>query len=56
MMFSVYSVKMVFLFPTNMKLPKNYLLPKNTPKNGISGIPASLKKMMLILEKMIWAS
>ena len=43
MMFSVYSVKMVFLFPTNMKLPfgqksKDYLLLKNTYKNGISDI------------------
>ena len=42
-MFSVYSVKMVFLFPTNMKLPfcqksKDYLLPRNTNKNGISDI------------------
>ena len=42
-MFSVYSVEMVFLFPTNMKLPfcqkrKDYLLPKNTYKNGISSI------------------
>ena len=42
MIFSVYSVKMVILFPTNMKLPfcqksKDYLLPKNTLKNGISG-------------------
>ena len=43
MMFSVCSVKMVFLFPTNMKLPfcqksKDDLFPKNTPKDGISGI------------------
>ena len=43
MMLSVYSVKMVFLFPTNMKLPlcqksKDDLLPKNTAKNDISGI------------------
>ena len=34
---------MVFLFPTNMKLPfcqksKDYFLLKNTYKNGISGI------------------
>ena len=40
MMFSVCSVKMVFLFPTNMKLPfcqksKDDLFPKNTRKNDI---------------------
>ena len=45
MIFSAYSVKLVFLFPTNMILPsyqkkkkKNNLLPKNTFKNYISGI------------------
>ena len=43
MMFSVYSVKMVFLFPTNMNLPfcqksKDDLFLKNTPKDDISGI------------------
>ena len=43
MMFSICSVKMVFLFPTNMKLPfcqksKDDLFPKNTPKDDISGI------------------
>ena len=43
MMFSVYSVKMVFLFPTNTKFPfyqknKDDLLPKNTLKDDISGI------------------
>ena len=43
MVFSVYSVKVVFLFPTNMKLhfcqkSKDYLLPKNILKNGICGI------------------
>ena len=42
-MFSVCSVMMVFLFPTNMKLPfcqksKDDLFPKNTPKDDISGI------------------
>ena len=42
-MFSVCSVKMVFLFPTNMKLPfcqkgKDDLFLKNTPKDDISGI------------------
>ena len=42
-MFSVFSVKMVFLFPTNMKLPfcknsKGDLFPKNAPKDDISGI------------------
>ena len=36
-------VKVVFLFPTNMKLPicqknKDDIFPKNTPKDGISGI------------------
>ena len=36
-------VKVVFLFPTNMKLPicqksKDDLFPKNTPKDHISGI------------------
>ena len=40
---SVCSVKMVFLFPTNMKLPfcqksKDDLFPKNIPKYDISGI------------------
>ena len=43
MMFSVYSVKMVFLFPATMKLSlcqksKDDLLLKNTPKDDISGI------------------
>ena len=43
MMFSLHSAKVVFLFPTNMKLPfcqksKGYLLPKNTYKHGIPGI------------------
>ena len=43
MMFSVCSLKMVFLFPTNVKLPlcqnsKDDLFPKNTPKDDISGI------------------
>ena len=43
MMFSVCSVKMVFFFPTNMKLPfcqksKDDLFPKNTPKDDISSI------------------
>ena len=43
MMFSVYPVKMVFLFPTNIKLPfyqqsKDYLFPKNTLKDDISSI------------------
>ena len=38
MMFSICSVKMVFLFSTNMKLPfcqksKDGLFPKNTPKD-----------------------
>ena len=42
MMFSVYSVKIVFLFPTNMVLPlyqksKDNLLPKNTLKGDTSG-------------------
>ena len=43
MMFSVYSVKMVLLFPVNMKLlffqeSKDNLLPKNKSKVGIPGI------------------
>ena len=43
MMFSVCSVKMVFLFPTNMKLPfcqksKDDLFPKNAPKDDISSV------------------
>ena len=43
MMFSVCSIKMVFVFPKNMKLPicqksKNDIFPKNTPKDNISGI------------------
>ena len=43
MMLSIYSVKMVLLFPVNMKLlffkeSKDNLLPKNKPKVGISGI------------------
>ena len=43
MMFSLCSVKMVFLFPTNIKLPfcqksKDDLFPKNKPKDDISGI------------------
>ena len=42
-MLSIYSVKMVLLFPVNMKLlffqeSKDNLLPKNKPKVGISGI------------------
>ena len=41
--FPVYSVKVVLLFPTDMKSPfcqkkKDYHLPKNTLKNSISGI------------------
>ena len=43
MMFFAYSIKIVFTFPTNMKLPlrqesKDDLLPKNTLKDDISGI------------------
>ena len=42
-MFSVCSVNLVFLFPTNMKFPfcqksKDDLFPKNTPKDDISSI------------------
>ena len=37
MMFSVCSVKMVFLFPTNMKFLLRYF-PENRPKDGISSI------------------
>ena len=55
MKFSVCSVKMVFLFPTNMKLPfgqksKDDLFPKN---NLMMTFPALLKKMILILEKLV---
>ena len=43
MMFSVSSVKMEFIIPTNMQLPvcqksKDNLLPKHTTKDHISGI------------------
>ena len=42
MMSSVYSMKTVFLFPTNAKLPffqkKMIFSRKNTPKDDISGI------------------
>ena len=43
MMFSVCSIKMVFLFPTNVKLPlcqksKDDLFPKNIPKDDIPNI------------------
>ena len=43
LMFSVCSVNMVFLFPTNMKLPfcqkiKDDIFPKNTSEDGITGI------------------
>ena len=53
-MFPVYSVKMAFLFPTNMKLPfcqkKQKLSSPEKYTFGISGIP---KKWMLILETAI---
>ena len=53
MMFSVCSVKLVFLFPTNMKWPfcqkrKDDLFPKNTPKIDISSIT---EKDVFVLEK-----
>ena len=43
MIFSVYSVKMVFFFPANMILPfcqksKDNLFPKNALKDDITGI------------------
>ena len=43
MMFSVYSVNVVFLFPTDVKLPlcqksKDDILPKDTLKNSCSSI------------------
>ena len=49
-------VKVVYLFHTNIKLPfcqksQDVLLPKNTPKDDISGI--TKKEMIFILEKMI---
>ena len=58
MTFFVYSEKMVFLFPTNRKLPllqksKDDLLPKNTLKHDISSFFSALKKMTLILDEMI---
>ena len=31
-------VMVVFLFPTNLKLPFGHLFPKNTPNDDISGI------------------
>ena len=56
-MFSVYSVKMLFLFPTNMKITfcqksEGGLFPKNTPKVTFLAL---LKKMIFIQEKMILA-
>ena len=53
MIFSVYSVKIVFLFPTKMILPfcrksKDDHLPKNTLVTFL----VSLKKMVFILENM----
>ena len=43
MIISVYLVKMIYFFPTNMELPfcqksKADLFTKNTPKDDISGI------------------
>ena len=56
MMFSVYSEKAILLFPKNMKLPlcqksKDGLLPEKYTQ--ILTFPASLKKIILILKKMI---
>ena len=56
MMFSICWVKMVFFFPTKMKLSfcqisKDALFSKNTTKVDISVV--LLKKMIFILEKMI---
>ena len=53
-------VKVVFLFPTNMKLPfcqksKDDLFSKNTPKDDISGITEKDRPRRFILEKMILA-
>ena len=50
-------VKVVFLFPTNMKLPfcqksKDDFFPKNAPKDDISSIT---EKVIFILEKTILA-
>ena len=55
-MFSVYSEKAILLFPKNMKLPlcqksKDGLLPEKYTQ--ILTFPASLKKIILILKKMI---
>ena len=54
MIFSIYSVKIIFIFPTNMILPsfhksKDDLLPKNTLKDDIFG-----KKMIFILENIVF--
>ena len=57
MIFSVYSVKMVFLFPTNMILPfcqksRFDILPKKIHLK--MSLPESLKKMIFILENMVF--
>ena len=57
MTFSVYSIKMVFLFPTNMLLSfcqksKDNLLPKKIYL-GMT-FPVSLKKMIFILENVVF--
>ena len=58
MIFSVYSVEMVFLFPNDMTLPychksKGNLLKKIHLKMRF---PVSLKKMIFILENMVISS
>ena len=61
--FCIVLVKMLFLFPTNMKLPfcqksKNDLFPKNIPKYDISGINEKddfiLQKVILAFSVLLW--
>ena len=57
-------VKVVFIFPTNVKLPvyqngKDVLFQKNTPKDDISGITEKdgihhLEKMILEFSVLLW--
>ena len=47
MIFSVYSVKMLFLFPTNM-------MHLSVKKVAMMTFPVSFKKMIFILENMVF--
>ena len=52
-------VKVVFLFPANMKLPfcqksKDDLFPKNKPKDDISGMTTVMPEMSFFMKKMIF--